>query len=159
MLPSIQMLYPWRNLKMCCFIFYDQRSGLTQWKPSHNYNIVMLSLGLIFASFFFIFVFCFAWLTTCLPFLQLGHGDFSAASTKVLRMVNTLAVDNEAKQTIQALQTELQKTKDRLQAVEELNNQSGTNSLLRKPSCWKHMLISVDSNYESRPGTGFIWFW
>ncbi|XP_010030229.2 mitotic spindle checkpoint protein MAD1 isoform X1 [Eucalyptus grandis] len=56
---------------------------------------------------------------------KLGHGDFSAASTKVLRMVNTLAVDNEAKQTIQALQTELQKTKDRLQAVEELNNQSG----------------------------------
>ncbi|KAF8016110.1 hypothetical protein BT93_H1596 [Corymbia citriodora subsp. variegata] len=56
---------------------------------------------------------------------KLGHGDFSAANTKVLRMVNTLAVDNEAKQTIQALQTELQKTKDRLQAVEELNNQSG----------------------------------
>ncbi|XP_030539237.1 mitotic spindle checkpoint protein MAD1 [Rhodamnia argentea] len=56
---------------------------------------------------------------------KLGHGDFSATSTKVLRMVNTLAVDNEAKQTIQALQMELQKTKDRLQAVEELNNQPG----------------------------------
>ncbi|XP_039166863.1 mitotic spindle checkpoint protein MAD1 [Eucalyptus grandis] len=32
---------------------------------------------------------------------KLGHGDFSATSTKVLRMVNTLAIDNEAKQTIQ----------------------------------------------------------
>ncbi|CAK7357205.1 unnamed protein product [Dovyalis caffra] len=56
---------------------------------------------------------------------KLGHGDFSAANTKVLRMVNTLAVDNEAKQTIEALQTELQKTKEKLQAVEELKSQSG----------------------------------
>ncbi|KAJ0080524.1 hypothetical protein Patl1_23498 [Pistacia atlantica] len=56
---------------------------------------------------------------------QLGHGDYSSANTKVLRMVNTLAVDNEAKQTIEALQTELQKTKDKLQAVEELKGQSG----------------------------------
>ncbi|KAL3741494.1 hypothetical protein ACJRO7_017036 [Eucalyptus globulus] len=32
---------------------------------------------------------------------QLGHGDFSATNTKVGRMVNTLAVDNEAKQTIE----------------------------------------------------------
>ncbi|KAJ6348522.1 hypothetical protein OIU76_004903 [Salix suchowensis] len=55
---------------------------------------------------------------------QLGHGDFSAANTKVLRMVNTLAVDNEAKQTIEALRTELQKTKEKLQAVEELKCQS-----------------------------------
>ncbi|KAL9388194.1 hypothetical protein Peur_021318 [Populus x canadensis] len=56
---------------------------------------------------------------------KLGHGDFSAANTKVLRMVNTLAVDNEAKQTIEALRTELQKTKEKLQAVEELKSQSG----------------------------------
>ncbi|KAJ1400411.1 Spindle assembly checkpoint component Mad1 [Sesbania bispinosa] len=56
---------------------------------------------------------------------KLGHGDFSAANTKVLRMVNTLTVDNEAKQTIEALQTELQKTKDKLKAVEELKSQSG----------------------------------
>lgn len=40
-------------------------------------------------------------------------------------MVNTLAVDNEAKQTIEALQTELQKTKEKLQALEELKSQSG----------------------------------
>ncbi|XP_051114272.1 mitotic spindle checkpoint protein MAD1 [Andrographis paniculata] len=61
---------------------------------------------------------------------KLGHGDFSSANTKVLRMVNTLAVDSEAKQTIEALQDELQKTKEKLQAVEELKKQSsdaGTN--------------------------------
>ncbi|KAG4931844.1 hypothetical protein JHK87_045846 [Glycine soja] len=56
---------------------------------------------------------------------KLGHGDFSAANTKVLRMVNTLTIDNEAKQTIEALQTELQKTKEKLKAVEELKSQSG----------------------------------
>uniref|UniRef100_A0A0D9V8I3 DUF4094 domain-containing protein n=1 Tax=Leersia perrieri TaxID=77586 RepID=A0A0D9V8I3_9ORYZ len=56
---------------------------------------------------------------------KLGHGDYSASSTKVLRMVNTLAVDNEAKQTIEALQAELKKTKERLQAVEELKGQAG----------------------------------
>ncbi|KAM1093107.1 hypothetical protein FF1_020344 [Malus domestica] len=56
---------------------------------------------------------------------KIGHGNFSAANTKVLRMVNTLTVDNEAKQTIEALQTELQKTKEKLQAVEELKSQSG----------------------------------
>ncbi|CAH8355932.1 unnamed protein product [Eruca vesicaria subsp. sativa] len=56
---------------------------------------------------------------------KLGHGDFSAANTRVLRMVNTLGVENEAKQTIEALQAELQKTKERLQAVEELKGQSG----------------------------------
>ncbi|KAL7119728.1 hypothetical protein ACP275_02G079900 [Erythranthe tilingii] len=55
---------------------------------------------------------------------KLGHGDFSSANTKVLRMVNTLAVDNEAKQTIEALQSELQKTKEQLQAVDELKKQS-----------------------------------
>ncbi|EOA12975.1 hypothetical protein CARUB_v10025964mg [Capsella rubella] len=56
---------------------------------------------------------------------KLGHGDFSAANTRVLRMVNTLGVEDEAKQTIEALQAELQKAKERLQAVEELKNQSG----------------------------------
>ncbi|EEF34534.1 mitotic spindle checkpoint protein MAD1 [Ricinus communis] len=56
---------------------------------------------------------------------KLGHGDFSAANTKVLRMVNTLGVDNDAKQTIEALRTELEKTKEKLQAVEELKSQSG----------------------------------
>ncbi|KAJ8755600.1 hypothetical protein K2173_022195 [Erythroxylum novogranatense] len=55
---------------------------------------------------------------------KLGHGDYSAANTKVLRMVNTLLVDGEAKQTIEALQHELQKTKEKLQAVEELKSQS-----------------------------------
>ncbi|KAL2477600.1 Mitotic spindle checkpoint protein MAD1 [Forsythia ovata] len=55
---------------------------------------------------------------------KLGHGDFSSANTKVLRMVNTLAVENEAKQTIEALQNELQKTKEKLQAVEDLKKQS-----------------------------------
>ncbi|KAM7251520.1 hypothetical protein ACFE04_023403 [Oxalis oulophora] len=54
---------------------------------------------------------------------KLGHGDYSTANTKVLRMVNTLGVDSEAKQTIEALRTELQKTKEKLQAIEELNNQ------------------------------------
>lgn len=40
-------------------------------------------------------------------------------------MVNTLGVEKEAKQTIEALQAELQKTRERLQAVEELKSQSG----------------------------------
>lgn len=55
---------------------------------------------------------------------KLGHGDFSSASTKVLRMVNTLAVDSEAKHTIEALQSELIKTKEKLEAIEELKRQS-----------------------------------
>jgi hypothetical protein len=45
-------------------------------------------------------------------------------------MVNTLGVDNEAKQTIEALQAELKKTKERLQAVEELKGQAGMQSHL-----------------------------
>lgn len=61
---------------------------------------------------------------------KLGHGDFSSANTKVLRMVNTLAVDNEAKQTIEALQKELEKTKEKLQAVEELKKQSADAGLV-----------------------------
>ncbi|XP_009791238.1 mitotic spindle checkpoint protein MAD1 [Nicotiana tabacum] len=55
---------------------------------------------------------------------KLGHGDYSSANTKVLRMVNTLGVENEAKQTIEALQNELQKTKEKLLAVQELKEQS-----------------------------------
>ncbi|OIT29589.1 mitotic spindle checkpoint protein mad1 [Nicotiana attenuata] len=55
---------------------------------------------------------------------KLGHGDYSSANTKVLRMVNTLGVENEAKQTIEALQNELQKTKEKLLAIQELKEQS-----------------------------------
>uniref|UniRef100_A0A7C9D2Y6 Mitotic spindle checkpoint protein MAD1 n=1 Tax=Opuntia streptacantha TaxID=393608 RepID=A0A7C9D2Y6_OPUST len=55
---------------------------------------------------------------------RLGHGDFSAANTKVLRMVNALGVDNEARQTIEALQSELQKANEKLKVVEELKKQS-----------------------------------
>lgn len=44
-------------------------------------------------------------------------------------MVNTLAVDSEAKHTIEALRAELQKTQAKLQAVEELNGQSGKTGL------------------------------
>ncbi|CAN4108209.1 unnamed protein product [Withania somnifera] len=44
---------------------------------------------------------------------NLGHGDYSSANTKVLRMVNTLGVENE-----------LQKTKEQLLAVQELKGQS-----------------------------------
>ncbi|XP_078181807.1 mitotic checkpoint family protein isoform X2 [Carex rostrata] len=55
---------------------------------------------------------------------KLGHGDYSSSNTKVLRMVNTLAVENEAKQTIEALQAELKRTTERLQAVEDLRGQS-----------------------------------
>jgi mitotic spindle assembly checkpoint protein MAD1 len=40
-------------------------------------------------------------------------------------MVNTLAMDSESKQTIEALQAELKKTKERLQAIEELKGQAG----------------------------------
>lgn len=43
-------------------------------------------------------------------------------------MVNTLAVDNEAKHTIEALQAELKRTQEKLQAVEELKGQSGKTS-------------------------------
>ena len=61
----------------------------------------------------------------CFCYMQLGHGDFSAANTKVLRMVNALGVDNEARQTIEALQSELQKANEKLKVVEELKKQSG----------------------------------
>ncbi|CAM8987062.1 hypothetical protein QQ045_007831 [Rhodiola kirilowii] len=55
---------------------------------------------------------------------KLGHGDYSAANTKVLRMVNTLSVENEARQTIEVLQTQLHKAKEKLEAFEELERQS-----------------------------------
>lgn len=61
---------------------------------------------------------------------KLGHGDYSASSTKVLRMVNTLAVDSEAKQTIETLQAELKKTKERLQAIEELKGQADAGTVV-----------------------------
>ncbi|PKA65043.1 hypothetical protein AXF42_Ash019055 [Apostasia shenzhenica] len=55
---------------------------------------------------------------------KLGHGDYLATNTKVLRMVNTLGVDSEAKRTIEVLQAELQKAQAKLQAIEELKGQS-----------------------------------
>lgn len=61
---------------------------------------------------------------------KLGHGDFSVANTKVLRMVNTLGVDSDTKETIEALRTELQKTQEKLQAVEELKKQSADSGTL-----------------------------
>ncbi|KAJ0959761.1 hypothetical protein J5N97_000550 [Dioscorea zingiberensis] len=61
---------------------------------------------------------------------KVGHGDYSTASTKVLRMFNTLAVDNEAKHTIEALRAELQKTQAKLQAVEELKGQSDAGKII-----------------------------
>ncbi|XP_010910286.1 mitotic spindle checkpoint protein MAD1 isoform X2 [Elaeis guineensis] len=61
---------------------------------------------------------------------KLGHGDYSVANTKVLRMVNTLAVDSETKQTIEALQAELKKTQAKLQAVEELKGQSDAGNVI-----------------------------
>ncbi|OAY75840.1 Mitotic spindle checkpoint protein MAD1 [Ananas comosus] len=61
---------------------------------------------------------------------KLGHGDYCASSTKVLRMVNTLAVDNEAKHTIEALQAELKRTQEKLQAVEELKGQSDVGKII-----------------------------
>lgn len=42
-------------------------------------------------------------------------------------MVNTLAVDNETKHTIDSLREELKKTQSKLQAIEELKGQSGIN--------------------------------
>ncbi|XP_062231065.1 mitotic spindle checkpoint protein MAD1-like isoform X2 [Phragmites australis] len=50
---------------------------------------------------------------------KLGHGDYSASGTEVPCMVFTLAVDSEAK-------PELKKTKEWLQAVEELKGQAGS---------------------------------
>ncbi|KAL8172278.1 hypothetical protein V2J09_024082 [Rumex salicifolius] len=61
---------------------------------------------------------------------KLGHGDYSASSTKVLRMVNTLGVESEARRTIEALQSELQKANEKLKIVEELKNQSADAGLL-----------------------------
>lgn len=54
---------------------------------------------------------------------KLGYGDYSAANTKVLRMVNTLGIESEARQTIEALQSELQKANEKLKIVEELKKQ------------------------------------
>lgn len=61
---------------------------------------------------------------------KLGHGDYSSANTKVLRMVNTLAVDNDAKLTIEALRAELERTQAKLQAVEELKGQADAGNLI-----------------------------
>ncbi|KAK4402029.1 Mitotic spindle checkpoint protein MAD1 [Sesamum angolense] len=64
---------------------------------------------------------------------KLGHGDFSSANTKVLRMVNTLAVDNEAKQTIEALQNELQKQRKSCRLLKNLKNSHVSKMDLSKP--------------------------
>ncbi|MQL83406.1 hypothetical protein Taro_015901 [Colocasia esculenta] len=61
---------------------------------------------------------------------KLGHGDYSTESTKVLRMVNTLNIDNETKHTIEALRSELEKAKAKLQAIEELKGQSEAGNLI-----------------------------
>ncbi|KAK9095784.1 hypothetical protein Sjap_021281 [Stephania japonica] len=61
---------------------------------------------------------------------KLGHGDFSASSTKVLRMVNTLAVDSDAKHTIETLRAEMQKMKEKLQALEELKGQTDAGNMI-----------------------------
>lgn len=80
--------------------------------------------------------------------LQLGHGDYSSANTKVLRMVNTLGVESEAKQTIEALQNELQKTKEKLLAVQELKEQSGAYKFNFKYLCACTLLsFNAFSNY------------
>lgn len=96
------------------------------------------------------------------PLAKLGHGDFSAANTKVLRMVNTLAVDNEAKQTIEALRTELQKTKERLQAVEELKSQSGISSVpWMEESVWFSNIFPFKMTFSYklwRRLTKLIWY-
>lgn len=54
-------------------------------------------------------------------------------------MVNTLAVDNEAKHTIEALRSELQKTQAKLQAVEELKGQSGRSHCTQKDWSWQQL--------------------
>ncbi|CAN6475399.1 unnamed protein product [Victoria cruziana] len=61
---------------------------------------------------------------------KLGHGDYSASTTKVLRMVNTLAIDNEAKHTIETLRSELQKAQAKLQVIEDLKGQSDASKLV-----------------------------
>lgn len=55
--------------------------------------------------------------------LMLCHGDYCTSSTKVLRVLNTMAIKIEAKYIIAALQAKLQKTQEKLQAVEELKGQ------------------------------------
>ncbi|KAG9457045.1 hypothetical protein H6P81_001553 [Aristolochia fimbriata] len=55
---------------------------------------------------------------------KLGHGDYSSANTKVLRMVNTFAVDSEAKHMIETLQNQLQKAQAKIRAIEDLKGQT-----------------------------------
>ncbi|CAL9112838.1 unnamed protein product [Musa acuminata var. zebrina] len=86
---------------------------------------------------------------------KLGHGDYSAANTKVLRMVNTLAVDNEAKHTIEALRAELKRTQAKLQAVEELKGQSDATNIIdggipEKLAQLKGQIATLEKREESR---------
>ncbi|XP_073367018.1 mitotic spindle checkpoint protein MAD1 isoform X3 [Aegilops tauschii subsp. strangulata] len=89
---------------------------------------------------------------------KLGHGDYSASSTKVLRMVNTLAMDSEAKQTIEALQAELKKTKERLQAIEELKGQADAGTVVdanvaEKLAQLKNQVATLEKREERGPYT------
>jgi hypothetical protein len=52
-------------------------------------------------------------------------------------MVNTLGIDSEAKQTIETIQTELKKTKEKLRAAEELNGQA----VMQSHYLWISILI------------------
>lgn len=56
-------------------------------------------------------------------YFQFGQGDYSASNAKILQMINTSAVDNEAKQTAEVLRAELQKTRSKLKVLEELKGQ------------------------------------
>ncbi|XP_020598023.1 mitotic spindle checkpoint protein MAD1 [Phalaenopsis equestris] len=66
----------------------------------------------------------------CLLESKLGQGNYSAENTKVLRMVNSLGFDNEAKRTIETLRAELRKAKAKLQAIEELTGQSDAGNVI-----------------------------
>eukprot|EP01018_Ginkgo_biloba_P009534 Gb_26246 [translate_table: standard] len=55
---------------------------------------------------------------------KLGYGDFNVATTKVLRMVNTLGADSQTKDTIESLRAELQRLQAKLRLIEELKGQS-----------------------------------
>ncbi|KAH9300290.1 hypothetical protein KI387_011873, partial [Taxus chinensis] len=52
---------------------------------------------------------------------KFGHGDFNPATTKVLHMVNTLGTHNQEKDTKESLQLELQRLREKLRSIEELN--------------------------------------
>ncbi|KAJ3678028.1 hypothetical protein LUZ60_001831 [Juncus effusus] len=79
---------------------------------------------------------------------KLGHGDYSSSNTKVMRMINTLALENEAKQTIEALQSELKKTTERLRAVEELKGQYVDDNVPEKLLQLKNQVAVLEKREE-----------